>query len=123
MSYIALVTDHYENVIDFYGKQLGFAVLDQWDRPHGRGRRFDLGDLQLEILDNQREKQPRALGPTAHRTHIVVEVEDIETARSQLKLEVPPAQNVSWGALMFQIHDPDGVPITFLEWIKASKET
>jgi catechol 2,3-dioxygenase-like lactoylglutathione lyase family enzyme len=121
LSYIALATDHYEKVVKFYGEQLGFAIVDQWDRPSGRGRRFDLGGLRLEILDNQREKQPQALGPAAHRVHVVVEVEDIEAVRQRITLDAPPAQRVSWGALLFQIHDPDGVPITFLQWIKATK--
>ena len=26
-------------------------------------------------------------------------------------------QTTSWGAKLFQLRDPDGVPVTFLEWV------
>ena len=116
MSYVALATDRYAEVVRFYGEHLGFPCVDQWDRPNGRGQRFDLDGLRLEILDNQREQCPLPLGPPAQRFHLVVEVADIEALRRRISLEAPPAQAVSWGARLFQLHDPDGVPITFLEW-------
>jgi catechol 2,3-dioxygenase-like lactoylglutathione lyase family enzyme len=119
MSYVALVTDRFDEVARFYGELLGFPVVDQWDRPNGRGRRFDLGGIRLEILDNDREQQPLTLGETADRFHIVVEVEDIEEARLRIEIEAPPTKDTSWGARLFQIRDPDGVPITFLQWIQT----
>jgi len=119
MSYVALVTDRFDEVARFYGELLGFPVVDQWDRPNGRGRRFDLGGIRLEILDNDRERRPLTLGETADRFHIVVEVEDIEDARHRIEIEAPPTKDASWGALLFQIRDPDGVPITFLQWIQT----
>ena len=119
MSYVALVTDRFDEVARFYGELLGFPVVDQWDRPNARGRRFDLGGIRLEILDNDRERPPLTLGETADRFHIVVEVEDIEDARHRIEIEAPPTKDTSWGARLFQIRDPDGVPITFLQWIKT----
>ncbi|MHC5109694.1 MAG: VOC family protein [Planctomycetota bacterium] len=117
MSYAALVTDRFDEMVDFYGKELGFEVVEQWDRSNARGVRFDLAGLRLELLDNQRERNPLSLGTPADRFHVVVEVEDIEAERRRLKIEAPPAQTTSWGAQMFQIRDPDGVLVTFLQWI------
>ena len=116
MSYVALATDHFDEVALFYGTLLGFPVVDEWDRDNGRGRRFELGGLRLEILDNSRERKPLALGEPGDRFHVVVEVEDIEAARDGIEIEAPPVQDTSWGARIFQVRDPDGVPVTFLQW-------
>jgi len=121
MSYVALVTDQFDAVARFYGELLGFPVIDQWDRSHARGRRFDAGGMRLEILDNKREKRPCELGQTADRVHIVIEVEDIDQARQRIKLDAPPVQDTSWGARVFRIDDPDGVPVTYLQWTKTRK--
>ena len=116
MSYIAFATNRFDDVAGFYGETLGFGVVEQWDRPRGRGRRFDLGGgLRLEILDNAREPHPVKL-ETSARVHVVVETADIEATWSTLKVAAPPPADTSWGARLFQIQDPDGVPITFLQW-------
>ena len=118
MSYVALATDAFDEVVRFYGDALMFPVVAQWDRPNGRGRRFDLGGgLRLEILDNSRERKPAVLYTPGGRTHLVIEVEDIEVAWRELKVGAPAPQAVSWGARLFQLRDPDGTPITYLEWI------
>jgi catechol 2,3-dioxygenase-like lactoylglutathione lyase family enzyme len=116
MSYVALATDSFDQVALFYGEMLGFPVIAEWDRSRGRGRRYDLGGLKLEILDNNRESQPLELYRPGERTHIVIEVDDIEIARGKLKISAPEPQTVSWGARLFRVRDPDGIPITFLQW-------
>jgi uncharacterized glyoxalase superfamily protein PhnB len=50
----------------------------------------------------------------------VVEVDDIEEARDSIDIEAPLPQTTSWGARLFQVRDPDGVPITFLQWIETA---
>jgi catechol 2,3-dioxygenase-like lactoylglutathione lyase family enzyme len=122
MSYVALATDSFDAVARFYGEDLRFAVVEQWDRANGRGRRFDLHGMRLEILDNARERQPLRLPAPADRLHLVIEVDDIEGARSRLRIPTPQPQRVSWGATLFQVRDPDGVPVTFLEWNKPRSE-
>lgn len=122
MSYVALVTDRFEEVVQFYGESLGFPVVDRWDRANARGLRFDLGGMRLEILDNERERKPLALGAPADRFHVVIEVDDIEVAGRDIKIEAPPIQNTSWGARLFQVHDPDGLPVTFLQWIETGSQ-
>jgi catechol 2,3-dioxygenase-like lactoylglutathione lyase family enzyme len=122
MSYVALVTDHFDEVVRFYGEDLCFPVVSQWDRSNARGLRFDVGGMRLEIVDNARERKPLALGTPADRFHIVIEVEDIDAARREIKIDAPPAQSTSWGARIFQVRDPDGVPVTFLQWIETESE-
>lgn len=122
MSYVALVTGRFDEVSRFYGDLLGFPILEQWDRSNTRGRRFDTGGLRLEIIDNKREQRPRMLGDPADRVHIVVEVENIDEARARIKVEAPTVKDTSWGARLFQVHDPDGIPVTFLQWTETERE-
>jgi catechol 2,3-dioxygenase-like lactoylglutathione lyase family enzyme len=119
MSYVALATQRYEEVVEFYGSLLGFPVVDQWDRPNARGRRFDLDGMRLEILDNQRKQRPVPIGSPADRVQLVVEVDDIEKAREGLGIEAPLPESTSWGARLFQVRDPDGIPVTFLQWVET----
>ncbi len=122
MSYVALATDRYDEVVTFYGEGLGFPVVDEWDRPNARGLRFDLGGMRLEIFDNQRERHPLNLGAPADRVHLVVEVEDVDKAREGIGIEAPSPQGTSWGARLFQVRDPDGVPVTFLQWVNTKTQ-
>jgi catechol 2,3-dioxygenase-like lactoylglutathione lyase family enzyme len=116
MSYMALVTNRFDEVSRFYGELLGFPIVEQWDRSNARGIRFDARGMRLEVIDNEREQRPRELGEPADRVHIVVEVQDIDEARARVKVEAPPVQDTSWGARIFRVDDPDGIPVTFLQW-------
>jgi len=119
MSYVALATDAFEDVAHFYGVSLGFPIVASWDRPNGRGRRFDLGQLQLEILDNRRERTSLELNPPGGRVHIVIEVDDADEVRKRISLVTPVPERTSWGATLFAVKDPDGVPVTFLQWARS----
>ena len=119
MSYVALVTNRFDEVTRFYGELLGFPIVEQWDRSNARGRRFDTGGMRLEILDNEREQPQLELGETADKVHIVVEVENIEDARDRIEIDAPLPKGTSWGARLFEVRDPDGVSITFLQWIQT----
>lgn len=112
MSFIALATSRYDEVCAFYGKALGCAVVDGWDRPGARATVFDLGGMRLEILDATREKA-MALGDAKDRVHLVLEVEDVDAFRRRLG-EAPEPQATSWGARLLRLRDPDGIPVTVL---------
>lgn len=119
MSYIALATLRFDEVAQFYGVILGFPTIRTWDRPRGRGCVFDLDGLRLEILDASREQAPQKLGEPGERVNLVVEVADIEAIRTGLGFETPAPVATSWGAKVFRVCDPDGVPVWFLQWLEA----
>jgi catechol 2,3-dioxygenase-like lactoylglutathione lyase family enzyme len=118
MSYIALVTDKFDEVARFYQELLGLTVVEVWNRGNARGMRLDAGGMGLEIIDNAREQRHLDLGRPADRMHIVIEVEDIEAARNGIAVDAPPVVETSWGSQLFQVRDPDGIPITYLRWSK-----
>jgi catechol 2,3-dioxygenase-like lactoylglutathione lyase family enzyme len=122
MSYVALITNRFEEVTRFYGELLRFPIVEQWDRPNAAGRRYDTGGMQLEIIDNEREQPPLELGEPADKVHIVVEVDNIDEAREHIKVDAPPTRDTSWGARLLEIRDPDGVAVTFLQWTRTESE-
>lgn len=122
MSYMALATDRFDEVVRFYREGLGLPVVAGWDRPTARGLRFDLGGFQLEILDNGRKQRPLRLGEPAERFHVVIEVNDLDAVRNRLAIEAPAPERTSWGARTMHLRHPDGVPVAFLQWIDRSEE-
>jgi catechol 2,3-dioxygenase-like lactoylglutathione lyase family enzyme len=120
MSYVALVTNDFERVVRFYGTDLGFSVRRRWDEPNARGCVFDLNGLELEILDNRREQRSMELPPPGDRVHLVVEVDDVDAEHRRLAISAPPPADTSWGTRLFRLSDPDGVRVTFLQWIRRS---
>ena len=121
MSYLALATDRFDEVVEFYGDALGFPVVERWDRLNGRGLRFDLAGMRLEVLDNRRERRPQQLGQPADRIHVVVEVDDVDVTWAQIDAVAPEPETTSWGARLFQLRDPDGIAVTFLQWLEKSQ--
>src|ERR1700689_4162065 len=92
-SYMTLVSNCFDKAVHFYGVELGFPLIEGWDRINGRGQRFDLrGGLRLEILDNQRERRPLRLCDPAEGFHVVVEADDIEAARRSSARLTPQSQ-------------------------------
>jgi catechol 2,3-dioxygenase-like lactoylglutathione lyase family enzyme len=122
MSYVALVTDRFDEMVRFYGVDLGGRGIIKRDSSNARGVRFDLKGIRLELIDNQRERNPLSLGTPGDRFHVVIEVDDIEAARQRIKVDAPPARTTSWGAEIFELRDPDAIRVTFLRWIDTREE-
>ncbi|NDR57921.1 DUF120 domain-containing protein [Aliiruegeria sabulilitoris] len=120
MSYMTLATNKFEQVASFYGSALGFPVIEKWDQPTSRGIRFDLGGVHLEIIDSGREANPLMHAGAVESLQVVVEVDDIEEMHHRIAAEVPPPATVPWGARLFRLNDPDGIPVTFLQWLQPT---
>lgn len=113
MSYVALATARFEEMRAFYEHALGGKPLQAWDRPGARGVLLDVNGLRIELLDAAREGM--TLGAPAGRTHLVLEVDDVDAFHKNLDLDAPAPAEVSWGARLFRIRDPDGTPVTVLK--------
>ena len=115
MSYVALATDQFDAMFRFYGDTLRFPHVDGHDRPGARACVFDLHGLRVEILDNSREKHAMKLGEAGNRLHLVVEVDDVDAVHRDLRLDIPPPCDTSWGTRVFSVRDPDGTPVWFVQ--------
>lgn len=113
MSWVALATARYEEMRLFYGRTLGCAIVDEWDRPGARATVFDLNGLRLEVLDATRERG-LAPGEPGDRVHLVLEVDDVDAFRRDHRLGGPEPVDTSWGARVLSLRDPDGLPVTVL---------
>ena len=114
-SYVVLRTNNFEAMVSFYGERLGFPQADRWNQASGQGVIYELPGVLLTIVDNDRERSPLILGASLDRVGLVIEVEDIDDARDHLDMETPIPSATSRGARQFQLRDPDGLPITFLQ--------
>lgn len=117
MSYVALATHRFEAMLAFYHQRLGLELIEQFQRPGARGAFISLGQgARLELIDASAQSRPMKIHDTADdRLHIVIECPDIHaTARS---LNLPEPKQVSWGAVVSTLKDPDGVSVWFLQWM------
>lgn len=121
MSYICLVTANFDAVVHFYRDRLSFPVIGEWERAGARGVVLDLYGLRVEILDAMRERQPLNLHPPGDRVHLVIEVPDVDAVFQSLALDVSEPTTATWGARWFAVRDPDGIALSFLEWLPAGK--
>ncbi|MFO0957115.1 MAG: VOC family protein [Isosphaeraceae bacterium] len=118
MSYVALATDRFDEVVRFYGETLGFPAIRGWDRPNGRGQVFHLNGLRIEILDATREPVAMRLEPPGNRVYVVIEVADVHAIRAGLPADAPEPEDTSWGTRVLKLKAPDGVPVWFLQWLR-----
>ncbi|MGY6215023.1 VOC family protein [Methylolobus aquaticus] len=117
MSYVCLATAGFDAVEAFYRQALGGSVIRAWDRPGARGVLLEVHGLRLELLDAAREKRQLRLPAPGDRVHLVLEVADVDAVHRSLALYAPVPVTTNWGSRCFAIRDPDGVQITFLQWL------
>jgi hypothetical protein len=71
--------------------------------------------LRLELLDHAREERKLRVGEADERVHLVLEVADVDAFHARHGQGAPAPRDVPWGARLFELHDPDGTPLTVLE--------
>lgn len=122
MSYFAIATTRFEEMLAFYRDHLGLEVISEFARPKARGAFIRLsGDSRMELIDATRQSKPMRLEPTADdRLHIVIETNDIEGFARYRNLSEP--QPTSWGAKVVELCDPDGISVWVLEWMEKKKQ-
>ena len=115
IAHFALATNRYEMMESFYTERLGFPIVDSWNHKNGRGVHIQLPGLVLELLDNDCGPCAQMLGASLDRVRLVIEVEDIDETRDLLDIETPIPQTADDGKRSFQLRDPDGLPVTFMQ--------
>lgn len=114
MGFVSLMTARYAEMVSFYRDRLGGRVERAWERPGARGMLVDLGGLRVELMDATREGQRGALEKTNKGIHLVIEVAGLHGLAGAMGL--PEPASTSWGAKLVTLADPDGLPVSLLEW-------
>lgn len=121
MSFFAIATRNFDAMIGFYAEGLNLSVSERFERPGARGAFIDLGGgSRMELIDANAQKRPMAIGDSSDdRLSIVIETENIEEFGQRAKL--PSPEQVSWGARVIRLKDPDGIGVWILQWDEPRK--
>lgn len=107
---LKLYPQDFYKVREFYEIELGYAVINEWDRPDSKGVMLDLGGTVLEILTPEKGYTPIA------GADISLEVIDVWALYKTMESKpyvVRGLKDNSWGDTSFHITDPEGFVITF----------
>ena len=119
--HIAIIVSDYDRAMDFYRNRLGFAVVNEVDRPERGDRIVNLrvsADTQLELFV-RRDPPARVTDPeAAGLRHLAFRVADVPAAARELAekgIAVEPVRTEASGARFTFFRDPDGLPIELHE--------
>ena len=95
----------------FYAEILEFPITKEWNRsPDDQGVMFDVGGTTLELLSLEEDyKEPSGFG-------LSLEVPNVQELWSRFQNETfvgHALRHNEWGDNSFQIHDPEGLKISF----------
>lgn len=103
----------------FYENELGFSVVNEWDRPDSKGVMFNVGGTVLELLTPEANYQPITGADVSWE---VKDVWQLYEAMKDKPYLVRGLQDNAWGDTSFHIQDPESFKITFFTRTKANKD-
>lgn len=116
---VALTVDDFDGAVRFYRDALGLEVVDEWNRPDGRGVVLGAGRATIEVMDENNaasvdriEVGRRIAGPV----RLALEVPDADgTARSLVDADAErlggPVET-PWRHRNVRVRAPDGTQLT-----------
>ena len=116
MSYVAFITNRFDEMRSFYGERLSFPLVKQWHRPGAQAATFDGGGIRIEVINNAVKASPLSIGEGDLRVQLVIEVTNLTITAETLNFPLAELSQTSWGAFLYSLTDPDGTPVVFLEW-------
>jgi catechol 2,3-dioxygenase-like lactoylglutathione lyase family enzyme len=119
---LALTTDDFDRLADFYRQGLGLEPAQVWPSDQGHALILDLGRVTLEIFD---EKQAQTVDDievgkrVSGKIRLALQVPDLQTAMDRLLVHgakmVHPPVDTSWGDKCVRFEDPDGMQVTLFQ--------
>jgi len=119
LNHVGIVVANYDKAMDFYKNTLGFREAYTIRRPDGS---VQLTYLQLN-RDTFVELIPAGPNQQPGITHFGIEVENVQTAATQLRgkgIAVPNPGPTPSNAQSIRIQDAGGVQIEIMEFVPAS---
>jgi catechol 2,3-dioxygenase-like lactoylglutathione lyase family enzyme len=120
---IALTVEDFVQAVQFYRDRLGLAVVEEWQRPEGRGVILALGpQTTLELFDarqadfvDQVEVGRRVSGPV----RLALSVPDAQAAAEAFQQAgaqlLSHAILMPWGDRNARVQTPDGMQVTLYQ--------
>lgn len=119
---VALTTQEYDRLVNFYSVGLGIEPAQLWTGEQDRAIILELGKATLEIFDeahaeavDQLEVGTRVSGPI----RFALQVPDVEAALERLVAQgatvVHPPIATPWGHRNARVQDPDGLQVTLFQ--------
>lgn len=119
---VALTTQAYERLVEFYCAGLGLEPAQLWTGEHDRAVILDMGRATLELFDeahaaavDQIEVGRRVSGPI----RFALQVPDLQAALDRLVAHgatvVHPPIVTPWGHRNARVQDPDGLQVTLFQ--------
>ena len=119
---VALTTEAFDRLADFYRKGLGLEPAHVWPQDQGRALVLDMGKATLEVFD---EKQAQTVDQievgrrVSGQIRFALQVPDLDAAMKRLvahgaKVVHEPVV-APWGDKMVRFQDPDGMQITLYQ--------
>ncbi len=119
---IALTSNNFERLINFYCAGLGLEPAEVWDNEQGNGLILNLGTATLELFD---EKQANTVDQieTGQRlsgqVRLAFQVPNLQAAMERLIAQgailVHQPVVTPWGDINVRFQDPDGLQITLFQ--------
>jgi len=119
---VALTTEAFERVADFYREGLGLMPAQVWPGDQGRALVLDLGKATLEIFDEEQAQTIDKLEVgrrISGQVRFALQVPDLNAATERLlahgATQVHPPVVTPWGDQNVRFQDPDGMQITLYQ--------
>lgn len=107
---LKLYPQDFYKVREFYEKELGYTVVNEWDRPDSKGAMFDVGGTTLELLSAENEHKPIVGTDVSWRVNNVWKLYETMKDRPYV---IRGLKDNDWGDTSFHVQDPEGFKITF----------
>jgi catechol 2,3-dioxygenase-like lactoylglutathione lyase family enzyme len=107
---LKLYPKDFYKVREFYETELGYRVVNEWDRDDSKGVMFDVGGTVLELLTPETEYKA-VVG-----ADVSWEVSDVWQLFEEMKDKpyvIRGLKDNDWGDTSLHIQDPEGFKITF----------
>ncbi len=119
---VALKTQAFERLADFYREGLGLEPVQVWPDDQGRALVLDLGKATLEVFDEEQAQTIDKLEVgrrISGQVRFALQVPDLKAATERLlahgATQVHPPVVTPWGDQNVRFQDPDGMQFTLYQ--------
>ncbi len=119
---VAITSDDYDRLLDFYVTGLGLEPAHVWDNGQGKALVLDMGSATLELFDQAQADTVDVIEAgrrVSGQVRFALQVPDLKTAMQRLlahgAILVHPPVVTPWGDYNVRLQDPDGLQVTLFQ--------